>query len=57
MVMLVQTWLGILMFAWARTVEYHHKKLEKHNSAKPPMTSQAAVNGGDKTKGVTDISE
>jgi len=55
--MLVQTWLGIVMFAWARTVEYHHKKLEKHNSAKPPMTSQAAVNGGDKTKGVTDISE
>jgi hypothetical protein len=57
MVMLVQTYLGTFMFPWAKFVEYHSKKLERHNLMKPPMTSQAVVDGNGKKKGVTDVAE
>jgi len=56
-VMLVQTYLGTLIFPWAKFVEYHSKKLERHNFMKPPTTSQVAVDGNGKMKCVTDISE
>ena len=32
MVMLVQTWLGTLMYGWLKIVELNKKKLELHNA-------------------------
>lgn len=55
--MLVQTWLGTVMYGWGKIVEMNQKKLERHNSQKPPLLSPATVEGNDTEKRTTDIEE